>query len=374
MEHLDGHHLVALAVERAPDHGEAAAADLLQQEVAAVAEGVAGAELAALAQSAAQVEHLGVDLGGRGARAAQAIAAGDRILEPPAKAAEDVALGHRRAAAPGGPARRLARGELLDDGADLPGDAGPGLVTVRGALDGDDALLAGARQGLQRREGAGAPVTVADDHGDHPGLAGPVTGHGALELGVITARRGEVIGADEQQHELGAIEAPGDRGVPLLAGADPAGVPALDQALAQEEGEVPLELHPQRLVLGRVGDEDVDGRRHAGSSPGAAPTASGEARVYSKAGEGNAAGRQRSRARARARTRARSRTRTRARTRARSRARSRSRARARSRARSRARARSLELARPEIVGGQARRAYQGAVSGRPWPRAARGPR
>ena len=139
------------------------------------------------------------------------------------------------AASPGGgDGPPKAGAEALDDLADTARDIGEGFVLVGPGRHG----LAVLGQRLQLGEGRAPPIHRSENHRDDPGVAGVVALQRAGHLQVVAVVGGEEVGADEKEDDGRAVQMRVDFAGPLIARADLAVVPRVDDALALEQAEV----------------------------------------------------------------------------------------------------------------------------------------
>lgn len=109
-----------------------------------------------------------------------------------------------------------------------------GLILIRPG--GDRFIIIG--QGLQFLEGCAGIVAGAQEDGDDTRLSCLVTLHGTLDFGPVAVLGSEVVGTDEQEDDMGGVELvhafPGCLG----ASSNEMTVPAGDQSLSSQHGEV----------------------------------------------------------------------------------------------------------------------------------------
>src|SRR5262249_44962062 len=118
------------------------------------------------------------------------------------------------------------------------------------------------REGLELRKRGARPVAGTEDDRDDERLPCVVALERARHLLVVAVVRGDEGGADEEEHDVRLREVVVDGAGPLGARADLAIVPALDVALALQEGKVLLEPVTEGLVLVGVAVEELEGCGH----------------------------------------------------------------------------------------------------------------
>jgi hypothetical protein len=114
---------------------------------------------------------------------------------------------------------------------------------------------------VEPRELAVLPVAGAEQDAEH------VLGahlERAQELDVEEALRGEEVGGQEEQDDVGLPRPPVDLGAAVGAEGDLPAAPAGDVALARKRREVTLERGLELFVLRGVAEEDVEGLRGHG--------------------------------------------------------------------------------------------------------------
>ena len=163
-----------------------------------------------------------------------------------------------RALLRGWPSLLGRRGRVQEPAGDDPPDRArhlrERLVAVRPARDGHRA----AWQDLQAREGRVVPVDGPQQDGDDHRLAAVVPLERAPHLDVVAVPRREVVGADEEQDDLRALEVRVDLAGPVVTRVDAPVVPRRDVAEALQQREVARELLAKSLVPVRVAEEDLD--------------------------------------------------------------------------------------------------------------------
>src|SRR5262249_27317658 len=92
------------------------------------------------------------------------------------------------------------------------------------------------------------PVDVANDHRDDARLVSAMALEGRRHFPLVTVVGGHEVRADEQQNDVGSVEVLIDRGPPLVARADVAIVPQLNEALTLQQLQVGLELVSVQFV------------------------------------------------------------------------------------------------------------------------------
>jgi len=102
-------------------------------------------------------------------------------------------------------------------------------------------------------EGRTFPVRGAQDDGDDARLLGIVTSDGLLHFDTVAEVGGHEVGADEQENEMGFVEAGENLFFPFGTGGNIAIVPVVDEALSAQVGEMGGEFVAQGSIFVRVG-------------------------------------------------------------------------------------------------------------------------
>jgi hypothetical protein len=89
-----------------------------------------------------------------------------------------------------------------------------------------------------------------------------VAGEGAGHLDAPAVFRVDEVGADQEQDQLGALQAAVDLARPVVAGEELAVVPGLDQPLPLQELQALLQADAETVVLVGVAEEDAKGLGH----------------------------------------------------------------------------------------------------------------
>lgn len=118
------------------------------------------------------------------------------------------------------------------------------------------------RQGVESGELRFLPVATAQDYRHHARLPCVVHADRLGQLHIVAVIRMEEVGADEQQDDVGIAERLVNGARPFARAGDLAVVPDLDQPLALQRAQVLAKGLPMRLVLVRIGDEDLERLTH----------------------------------------------------------------------------------------------------------------
>jgi hypothetical protein len=80
--------------------------------------------------------------------------------------------------------------------------------------------------------------------------------HGAGNFNIAAVARGDEVGTDQQQNDLGGVEAVFDVTIPLVTGEYFAIVPVGNITVPLEDFQMVGQLIPQRFILVRIGKKD----------------------------------------------------------------------------------------------------------------------
>lgn len=111
---------------------------------------------------------------------------------------------------------------------------------------------------MKAREGRRRQVARLHEDGNHANFVGPVTLQGAGHLHRVVLVRGDIIRTDQQQDDLCRIKVSPEVVSPLITSMGTAVVPAFDNSLALEEGEMLLQLQGELFISHRVAEEQLD--------------------------------------------------------------------------------------------------------------------